>query len=77
MTRGTAVGQDIHYDALLPAGEYRATHPSQPSDQPYRLDVRRQDPSRARRRPLSPTTTRRWRARSRVGRGRGDRLGQR
>ena len=44
-TRGTAVGQDIHYDALLPAGEYvvwlRAT---QPSDEEYRFSLVRGDP---------------------------------
>jgi hypothetical protein len=44
-TRGTAVDEDIHYEGILPAGDYtlwlRAT---QPSNQPYELSTRRLDP---------------------------------
>lgn len=44
-TRGTAAGEDIHYEALLPAGDYvvwlRAT---QPSEERYTLALRRGDP---------------------------------
>lgn len=44
-TRGTGVGQDIHYDALLPPGDYVLwLYSTQPSDQPYRLELRREDP---------------------------------
>ncbi len=44
-TRGTRVGQDVHYRAILPPGEYALwLYPSQPSEAPYRLDLRREDP---------------------------------
>lgn len=44
-TRTTNVGQDIRYDALLPAGEYVAwLRATQPSDEPYTFSLRRGDP---------------------------------
>jgi Mg-chelatase subunit ChlD len=44
-TRGTAVGQDIRYDALLPAGDYVLwLRASEASDQAYRLGLERGDP---------------------------------